>query len=107
MSPMRPQVVELMQVVHLISRDLAERHVSQMDETEVAQRFCMYTGMELSAEWRKKQSVPDFSPVFGSATATARSRHSTLSPLADPSEAVRSFLPELEEKTGALGGGGR
>jgi len=103
---LRRAVSELMVIVHLVTPELAEQHVAEMDQIELWRRFCMYTGMELSAEWRQKQSGSDFYQVFGSATATARYRHSTLFLVPDRSGAGKS-LPELEEKTWSEGGGGR
>lgn len=73
MKSPRAQVVDLMVEIHLIPRELAEYQVVGMDEIEIARRFEMYTGMELSAAGRTQNSEPDFYPVFGFATATARS----------------------------------
>ena len=67
--------------VHAISRELADYHVSQMSQAELADRFRRYTGMELSVAGRNTQSGSDFYPVFGSATATAR--RAALNPVPD------------------------
>lgn len=69
---LRRTVSELMVDVHLIPRELADYHVAQMDQIELWRRFSMYTGTELSVVGRNQQSGPDFYPVFGFATATAR-----------------------------------
>jgi hypothetical protein len=82
MNHLRQEVSELMVLVHLIPRELAEEHVSRMDDVEVRDRFQRYTGMELSVARRNQQSGSDFYPVFGSATATARS--ATLNPVPEP-----------------------
>lgn len=49
MKSLRSQVVDLMTEIHLIPRELAVYHVRRMDDIEITRRFCMYTGMELSA----------------------------------------------------------
>ena len=73
---LRETVRNLMAERHRISIELADYHVSQMDDAEVRRRFRMYSravsGMELSAVRRNQQSEPDFYQVFGFATATAR-----------------------------------
>ena len=74
---LRETVRNLMVARHRISIELADYHVSRMDDAEVRRRFRMYarnriSGMELSAVRRNQQSEPDFYQVFGFATATAR-----------------------------------
>lgn len=49
MKSLRQSVSELMVIIHLIDPELADFHVSQMDDVEVYERFQHYTGMELSA----------------------------------------------------------
>lgn len=69
---LRRAVSELMVEIHLVSPELADQYVTEMDEVELRRRFHMYTGMELSVAERNQQSGSDFYQVFGSATATAR-----------------------------------
>lgn len=99
---LRQAVADLMVDVHLIPRELAAFHVSEMDDFEVAGRFSLYTGLELSADRRKTQSDSDFYQVFGIATATARCSALNCEPVPN-----RRALPELEERTWSDGGVGR
>lgn len=104
---LRQAVAELMVDVHLIPRELADVHVAEMDDIEIAQRFRMYTGLELSASERNQKSGSDFYQVFRSATATARREAFNPAPAISDRVEARISLPELVEKTWSDGGGGR
>ena len=56
MKSLRSQVVDLMIEIHLIPRELAVYYVRRMDDIEIASRFCMYTGMELSADANRERA---------------------------------------------------
>lgn len=64
MKSLRSQVVDLMVEVHLIPRELAVYHVRRMDDIEIVRRFCMYTGMELSAADPHTTRARSFHPVL-------------------------------------------
>ena len=87
--------------VHLITPQLANFHVARMDQVELWRRFRMYTGMELSVAGRNQQSGPDFYPVFGFATATARA--AALNPAPEfPTEGVQESARAGSKKPGPM-----
>jgi hypothetical protein len=98
---LRRAVSELMVEVHLITPELADYHVARMDQVELRDRFRMYTGMELSVVGRNQQSGSDFYPVFGFATATART--AALNPVPElPTEVGQESARAGSKKPGPI-----
>jgi hypothetical protein len=90
-----------MVAAHGISSELADYHSSRMCQAELEDRFRRYTGAELSVAARNQQSGPDFYPVFGFATATART--AALNPVPDlPSEVGRESARAGSKKPGPI-----
>jgi hypothetical protein len=76
---LRQFVARAMVVVHAISPELAEHHVSAMDDTELLARFRQYAGVELSAAGPKPRGEPISTRFLASPTTTAD--HAALNPV--------------------------
>ena len=102
---LRQFVARAMVVVHAISPELAQHHVSRMDDTELLERFRQYAGVELSAdEAQTRAGQRCFHPVACD-LATYTGRSAALNP-APPSRRARTRkLPGMEKN--ATGSDGR
>jgi hypothetical protein len=110
---LRRVVSDSMVRIHLIPPDLAEYHVSQMDDEEVLSRFKLYAEMELSAVGPTLRGEPISTRFLASPTTTAD--RTALSPVPPEHPCIGfcgvevipcslcPFLPESEEKNRVRG----